>query len=232
MAFHNNPRTITNGLILCLDANAVSSYSGSGSTWTDLARTIGNATLTSYTYNSDGGQSNFVFSGSGMAQTSSYDLSGGYLTMEIIYKLTTAQSSSLSTYGRMFKYSDTVISIGSYATNQFRCWVNAGGSRMSGEFSVNSSTSRFYDNWHHVAFTYDGSNVKGYWDNNNAFSVAKTGALQSSATIQVGNGDSNLFPGSIAVAKIYDRALSAVEVDENFKNYSHRFQLVEATSIS
>ena len=232
MAYHNNPRTITDGLILCLDVNAIASYSGSGSTWTDLARTIGNATLTSYTYNSDGAQSNFVFSGSGYAGTSGYDLSGGYLTMEIIYKLTTAQSSNLTTYGRMFKYSDTVISIGSYATNQFRCWVNAGGSRMSGEFAVNSSTSRYYDNWHHVAFTYDGSNVKGYWDNNNAFSVAKTGALQSSAAVLIGNGDGYLFPGSVAVAKIYNRALTAAEINSNFNAYKSRFNLQVATTIN
>ena len=36
MAYHNNPRIVTDGLVLCLDANAKRSYSGSGSTWYDL----------------------------------------------------------------------------------------------------------------------------------------------------------------------------------------------------
>ena len=232
MAFHNNPRLINRSLIMCLDASSRRSYPGSGSTWTDLVGTVGNASLSSYTFTDSGPNSYFVFSGSGQAATSSIDLSGNFLTMEIIYKLTTAQSSSLSTYGRMFKYSDTVISIGSYATNQFRCWVNAGGSRMSGEFEVNSSTSRYYDNWHHVAFTYDGSNVKGYWDNNNAFSVAKTGALQSSASVIIGNGDDNLFPGSVAVARLYNQALSAEEVNNNFNAYKARFSLQAAATIN
>jgi hypothetical protein len=33
MAYHNNPRIVTDGLVLCLDANAKASYPGTGTTW-------------------------------------------------------------------------------------------------------------------------------------------------------------------------------------------------------
>ena len=36
MAFHNNPRVSTDGLVCCLDANNAKSYPGSGNDWFDL----------------------------------------------------------------------------------------------------------------------------------------------------------------------------------------------------
>ena len=41
----NNPRIVTNGLKLCLDANARSSYPGSGTTWYDISGNGYNASL-------------------------------------------------------------------------------------------------------------------------------------------------------------------------------------------
>jgi hypothetical protein len=37
MGIAYNPRTITDGLVLCLDAANSKSYPGSGTTWTDLS---------------------------------------------------------------------------------------------------------------------------------------------------------------------------------------------------
>ena len=36
MALHHNPRIVTSGLILALDAADINSYTGAGATWTDL----------------------------------------------------------------------------------------------------------------------------------------------------------------------------------------------------
>ena len=36
MAVGYNPRIVTNGLVLCLDAGNTRSYPGSGTTWTNL----------------------------------------------------------------------------------------------------------------------------------------------------------------------------------------------------
>ena len=36
MAYHNNPRIVTDGIAFCLDANSKRSYPGSGTTWYDL----------------------------------------------------------------------------------------------------------------------------------------------------------------------------------------------------
>ena len=57
------PTIVTSGLVLHLDAGNVLSYSGSGSTWTDLSGSGNNGTLVnSPTYSSDNG-GEFIFNG-------------------------------------------------------------------------------------------------------------------------------------------------------------------------
>ena len=48
------PKIVTDGLILCLDAANPKSYSGSGSTWTDLSGNNNNFTINGSTFNSEG----------------------------------------------------------------------------------------------------------------------------------------------------------------------------------
>ena len=66
MAFHNNPRIVKDRLLLCIDANATSSYPGSGSTFYDVSGNGNNIAIPSSpstpTYNSAG---YFSFDGSG-----------------------------------------------------------------------------------------------------------------------------------------------------------------------
>jgi hypothetical protein len=45
MAFHNNPRIVTDSLLVCLDATHPESYPGSGSTWYDVSGNGHNMTL-------------------------------------------------------------------------------------------------------------------------------------------------------------------------------------------
>ena len=52
MSYHNNPRIVTDGLALCLDANAKRSYPGTGTTWYDLTANQQNGSLSGLTFNS------------------------------------------------------------------------------------------------------------------------------------------------------------------------------------
>jgi hypothetical protein len=63
MAFNFSPKVVTNGLVLALDAGNVKSYPGSGTTWSDLTGNANNGTLTNGpTFNSANGGS-IVFDG-------------------------------------------------------------------------------------------------------------------------------------------------------------------------
>jgi len=63
MSFSNGPTTVTNGLVLALDAADRNSYPGSGTSWKDISGNTNNGTLTNGpTYNSGNGGS-IVFDG-------------------------------------------------------------------------------------------------------------------------------------------------------------------------
>ena len=50
-----NPKIVTNGLVMALDAANTKSYPGSGTTWFDISGNSNNATLNSVTHKSDNG---------------------------------------------------------------------------------------------------------------------------------------------------------------------------------
>ena len=65
MGINYNPKIVTDGLVLCLDAGNIKSYPGSGTTWTDLTN-IGsrNATLINSPTYSTSNLGYFTFNGS------------------------------------------------------------------------------------------------------------------------------------------------------------------------
>jgi hypothetical protein len=63
MGISYNPRTITDGLVLCLDAGNSKSYPGSGTTWTDLSGRGNNGTLVNGVGYNSGNLGSLVFDG-------------------------------------------------------------------------------------------------------------------------------------------------------------------------
>jgi len=69
--------------------------------------------------------------------------------------------------------------------------------------------------WTHVAYTYDGSTVKGYVDGVERLSVADAGGVQprgNSLRLGVDGAYQQFFNGAIDDLRIYGRALTAAEV--------------------
>ncbi len=63
MSLSRGPKTITNGLVLYLDAANKKSYPGSGTTWTDLSGNVYNGTLTNGPTFSAANMGSIVFDG-------------------------------------------------------------------------------------------------------------------------------------------------------------------------
>ena len=90
MAIFYNPRTITDGLVLCLDAANTKSYPGSGTTWTDLSGNGNHHTITgSPPYNSTN-LGRFTLDGStqGFTKTSAINGTSSSNTVVIWYSTT------------------------------------------------------------------------------------------------------------------------------------------------
>lgn len=84
--------------------------------------------------------------------------------------------------------------------------------------------------WSHIVGTYDGTTTRAYLNGVSVYSAAQTGTIPD-ATYVIGTYGSGLqdgvhnFNGSIPIAKIYNRALTANEVRQNFASYAGRFGL-------
>ena len=96
--------------------------------------------------------------------------------------------------------------------NKLKIFINT----TSGQQSVAITGTMSYNTWHHVAFTFDGANLKLYLDGVLNNSIAFTGTISSSAdNTTFGAKDTSLgypFNGSLDDVRIYNRVLSADEV--------------------
>jgi hypothetical protein len=84
--------------------------------------------------------------------------------------------------------------------------------------------------YHHVVFNWNGTTYDIWVDGVNTTTYYQSGSnyapLITASSIKLGNDmDGYCFNGSIPVTKIYNQALSADEVIQNFKSYKKRFNL-------
>ena len=243
MATNYNPRIVTDGLVLALDAGNTKSYNAGISTtaWNDLSGNGNNGTL----INMD---------------SSNYDsVNGGVFTFD-----------GTNEYIDLFE-SSSILSVGSYAT--IECWFKSGETIGSEDFSVlfgwrapdespshfsignlgsfsttesihllygkvdftayvEETTSTYHDgNWHHAVATIGPGNHKIYVDgieknmlyrnSSNNYSVANIFTFQ----LMVGRRaqTSGYFNGNISSLKIYDRILAPQEIQQNFNATRSRF---------
>lgn len=210
----------TSGLLLYVNANDTNSYSGTGGSWVNISEDA--AALGNVVINSGGslvsagstGLSGFRWT-SGQGDGPQWTAGSNGIALEVVFYNTA--SDTTTTYGRMLDWADTTISYGSYSTNQFRCWVNAGGGRHSGEFVQNSNATDYYDRWNHAILTYDKTNTKGYWNGQEIFTVAQTGNLETgNNSLVFANGDGYLYSGIIGMVRWYNRGLTPAEVATNY----------------
>ena len=89
----------------------------------------------------------------------------------------------------------------------------------SGFIGVPNSVNLLANTWYHLLGTYNGSNLKIYTNGVETGSIALTGSLvQNNNSVEIGASTTQAYDydGSIAEVRIYNRALSATEVSQNF----------------
>jgi hypothetical protein len=223
MATNYNPRTITDGLVLCLDAANSKSYPGSGTTWTDLSGNGNTGTLTNGpTYSSSNG-GNIVFDGSNdyVSFTSNPPLTN-QISVDVWVNLTaTTPNGNGWILGREGSYRLT------YASSSFQ-WVcatvNNGWYTAGTPVGANLTTTNSIIN---VVGTYDGSNNRIYVNG----ILISTGSAISGNILTTGNyylvrsDAGNIDYGKLNMYshKLYNRALTAQEIQQNFNATKSRF---------
>ena len=229
---------IREGLIYHLDAGNITSYSGSGSTWTDL--TGSGITMTLYgspTYSSaNGGSILFVPASSQYGQTSASLASTPVWTVEFFtYYNGTNTATSPCLYSDVFPGSASVIqtALGSLGTFGSGCCPGAtvlqAGYYNGGWYVTPIQSPLVSGNWYHLVGTYDGANIKLYINAvlNQTTASATTAAGNTGGFRIMSRWDSaDYWGGRVAVMRRYNRALSGAEISINYGAQKSRFGLV------
>jgi len=227
MAFAYSPKIITDGLVFAVDAANKKSYPGSGTTWTDLVDS-NNGTLTNGpTYDSANGGS-IVFDGAndyvaiaegGMSfpdTNADFTLEVVVSTNDIINSQTLFQQENLGGTGRAWIYLDNGNSPRYFSTY-------LGGSDVFLTSLANPAASTVY----HLHIKYESGDIhigyNGVWYQSQTKSIDEN----SLGSFRIGSGkNTNLpFDGNIYCVRVYDRALSASEILQNYNALKSRFGL-------
>jgi hypothetical protein len=173
-------------------------------------------TATSLTYAADG-----TFSFNGSSNNLNIGSFGGYstnITCEAFFKTTSAATWKNIVCGPT---GDLIFTINGNLVN-FGCQGNT--PIPHANFSTTIVNT---GNWFHAAATYDGSTVKIYVNGVLESTTARSGTITAGAkNIGSSSGGSNeYFNGTIDNVKIYNRALSAAEIQQNFAALRGRYGL-------
>jgi hypothetical protein len=223
-----NPKIVTDGLVLCLDAANRKSYPGSGSTWTDLSGNNNTGTLTNGpTFTSDNGGS-IVFDGTNdhisiLASPSNILTT---LTMECWFN---ASGAPLNGFHVMFQKEGgfsggAVYGLRAQPASTFVAMICYDVLTTSQNF-LNSTTTLTNGVWYHVSSTLDSSYSWKLYINGvlESSSTLTAYPFQNSSAIYIGTGDARYTNGKISNIKIYNRALSAEEISQNFQATRGRY---------
>ena len=239
---NHSPSITREGLVLCLDAGAVRSYSGSGSNWDDIAGE-------SFIRGGINGATFSAESGAGGTKSFSFDGSNDYVQHNENDVFSTQTSGSISvwfktSYSGNYQY---LISSGddSAQTNQLGLAIyNAAGNSVlyfyaianGGTYSlVEGPTSVADGNWHHAVVVSTGTAWKIYLDGVEEGLTVTNGSNNGTWFGDVANRNgfdigrfrqpspTYYFNGKITCVHIYNKALSATEIIQNYEAHKGRF---------
>lgn len=228
-------QAVTSGLVYYVDAGNSSSYLGSGSTLTDISgQGLGVSTLyNSPTFTSAGQSSYFTFNG-----TNQY-----VFTSNLVSKFNSpsnpATTLEMWTYvpsdngGMVAENGSAGLDVGWY-DEQMEIDSGTMNLRMYNLTTVSAGTYN-RSTWNQTVMTYDGTTVRSYL--NTVAGATTTGTRQAPWSYGYGLyyglmapsvtnlGDGSYLAGRWAVFKVYNRALTAAEVTQNYNALRGRYGL-------
>lgn len=223
---------VTLDLLLYLDSGNVTSYPGTGTTWTDLSSNTNNATsLTGTTYSSsNGGIISFNgANGSGSLVSSNYKPTYTGKTVFVAGNLT---GISTATFRAMIGSGADNRNFNFYfyspAANRYQFHYSAAGAG-----SVSTDLSYTPGNWFTAAFTQATNGTTTYYLNGAQVSQTTQSFSQylSTSTEYVGRAD-NYWEGQLPVITVYKTALTAAQILQNHNAVYSRYSLVTSNLIS
>ena len=219
MALHHNPRIVTSGLVLALDAADINSYPGSGTTWYDLTENGYQATMSNMT------AANWVtYNGIKAFETNDTANQGFRIT-----------SFPFPQTGRTY---EIWINSKSFDIGWQTWFDDGGGERVLFGTATNSiyvyPSANFTGNlvageWYQISYTMTGGNgslITGYKNGSSVGTGTYGYPIATSGTLYLlGDAGSEVTSCYCAIARVYNRVLSPAEIAQNYEATKTRFGL-------
>jgi len=226
-----NPRIVTDGLVLALDAGNTKSYPGSGTAWTDLSGNGNDFILSGPDYVSTN-PSHFSFLNNEVDQIYNSSFSFGGLTTTLTASCW-VRFDNVDVDGGVISYAET-----GRSPNQYLMFF--GGSNTPKRLHLWFDDTRLYFNytltssvWYNIVNVVSSTNNILYINAQQIESQTKTGTQidgsgymifgQEQDSVGGGFQTSQDLIGDIAQVSIYNRALTASEIQQNFNATRSRF---------
>jgi hypothetical protein len=219
------PNIVTDGLVFNVDAANVKSYPGSGTTWRDLSRSGNNGTLTNGpTFNAGNGGS-IVFDGVDDRFDTNISILKGLQTFTINVWFYTATLKGV------------LLSEGASSNVGIQFWLGSGTNGTTLQFGDGTNNSFFNSRitlqqniWVNLCFTV--ANKTGYSYLNSIFQSSYINASDifwpgTTGTFKLASRENNTVNSDCRISNvsIYNRALSAQEILQNYNATKTRFGL-------
>ena len=225
MAFNYSPKIVTNGLVLYLDAANQSSYVSGSTAWNDLTRNGNNGTLTNGPTFSSANSGIIVLDGvddfiNGV-NNSQVDLTGS-MTVECWFRLTNTRADWVRVFGKGDSTNRT-FGLWYNQTNSTFLYQRYGTTNMNAQYDATVSLNT----WYHMVGTSSGSSHVLYLNSvQRATSNMGTTFYSSTDPYKVGYGNIHTYHvGNVSNCRLYNRALTATEVQQNYNTLKGRFGL-------
>lgn len=244
MTIAYNPKTVTNGLVLCLDAANPKSYPGTGTTWTDLSNNGNTGTLVNSVGYSSNNKGTMTFDGiNNYVSTPFTYQNNNDFTMSCWFRTSVTQRCGLMGFrraGRTIDWyqtqcyitgNDTAGTSGNYLNfNDF----NLSSSVFSAQRAIFINNIIVTDNvWRNVVITSNSTGARIYY---NSVKVGENLTTPSptrleAVTFSVGAASNwpnaplsgYYFNGNMSNVNFYNRALTAAEISQNFEALRGRY---------
>ena len=234
---------VTNGLVLNLDAGFTPSYPTTATTWYDVSSGGNNGTLTNGPTFNSANNGSIVFDGvddyavTTQDQTPNLNITS-FITLETWLKSTAVANSQhgdgvnskgLSSDGNTGVYETLIVSSGEINYPFFRLRIV---SNTPTYFPTNISLS--LNQIYHFVSTYDGSTMRIFINGVEAGTgLSTSGNIETNTQplcigvrlVHRNFGGDSFFSGNIFTNRIYNRALSQLEITQNYNAQKGRFGL-------
>jgi len=213
MGIKAGPKIVTNGLIFDLDAAVSRSYSGSGLTTYSIISGVGGSLLNGTGFSAINGGSFFFDGTNDYIRFTNSDIMGSVYTQNIWFRKNNTNTGLLADTG----YAGALI----YSNKIEFYYTNVSPYFLSANYTFTNGI------WYCISLVRGATSKEIYLDGGLLASTASTDMYDTSGTnfiIGSNNGSVEFFIGNIAQVQIYNRALSAQEILQNYNATKGRYR--------